>query len=72
MVTSIQISEDLREELQKRKLAETETYEEVIWDLLEDSRELSDETKKSVARARAEVKEGKTSPLADVKRALGL
>ena len=72
MVTSIQISEDLREELQKRKLAETETYEEVIWDLLEDSRELSDETKKSVARARAEVKEGKTYPLADVKRELGL
>ena len=71
-MTSIQVSEDLREELQKRKLTDKETYEEVIWDLLEDSLELSDATKKSVARARAEVKAGKTHTLAEVRKELGL
>ena len=72
MVTSIQISEDLREELQKRKLAEKETYEEIIWDLLEDSLELNDETRKGLVQARAEIKAGKTHTLAEVKRELGL
>ena len=72
MVTSIQISEDLRSELQKRKLTEKETYEGVIWDLLEDSLELSEETKKSVAKARSEIRAGKTRTLAEVKKELGL
>lgn len=46
MVTTIQISEKLQEKLKKRKLYDNESYEEVIWDLLEDSMELSEETKK--------------------------
>ncbi len=44
MATTIQVSTELAEELKKRKLYEKETYEEVIWDIIEDTLELSEET----------------------------
>jgi len=72
MATSIQISENLQKELVKRKLSDKETYEEVIWDLVEDSRELNEDTKKEIALARAEIKEGISHSLAEVKKELGL
>ena len=34
MATTIQISEELQEELNKKKFFDRETYEEVIWDLM--------------------------------------
>jgi uncharacterized membrane protein YqiK len=72
MVTSIQISADLQKELVKRKISANETYEEVIWDMVEDSQELSEQTKREIALARAEIKAGKSHTLAEVKRELGL
>ena len=72
MATSIQISEKLQKELVKRKFFDKETYEEVIWDLIEDTQELSEETKKELAEARAEIKAGKYHTLAEVKKELGL
>jgi len=72
MVTSIQISEKLQRELVKRKFFDKETYEEVIWGLVEDSQELSEQTKKEIAQARAEIKAGKSHTLAEVKKELGL
>ena len=71
MVTSIQISEDLQKVLVSRKLFEKETYEEVIWDLVEDVQEINEETKKELALARAEIKAGKSHTLAEVKKELG-
>ena len=72
MVTSIQISENLQAELIKRKFFDKETYEEVIWDLMEDSQELSEQTKREIAQARAEIKADKSHTLEDVKKELGL
>ncbi|MCZ7357467.1 MAG: hypothetical protein O8C66_07965 [Candidatus Methanoperedens sp.] len=72
MATSIQISEGLQKELIKRKISDKETYEEVIWNLVEDSQELGEETRKEIALARAEIKEGKFHSLAEVKKELGL
>ncbi|RLF45780.1 MAG: hypothetical protein DRN17_01850 [Thermoplasmata archaeon] len=72
MVTSIQISEKLQRELVKRKLFDKETYEDVIWDLIESVRELSEETKREIAEAREEIKEGRVHTLADVRKELGL
>ena len=72
MATTIQISEDLHRELAKRKFFERETFEEVIWDMLEDTRELSEQTKKDIAKAREEVKKGKVKKLSEVKSELGL
>ncbi len=72
MPTSIQISENLQKELVKRKFHNKETYEEVIWDMIEDSLELSDQTKKEIALARVEIEAGKSRTLAEVKKELGL
>jgi hypothetical protein len=72
MVTSIQVTKELLEELKLRKLHDSESYEEVIMDLLEDSKELSEETKADLAKARTEYKEGKVSSLAQVKKEMGL
>jgi predicted CopG family antitoxin len=72
MATTIQISEKLQKELLKRKMFGKETYEEVIWDLIEDSLELSDQTIKELAEARSEIKSGKSRGLADVKHEMGL
>ena len=72
MPTSIQIGKDLQKELVKRKFHSKETYEEVIWDMIEDSQELSDQAKKEIALARAEIEAGKSRTLAEVKKELGL
>lgn len=70
--STIQISRKLRKTLQGRKKSEKESYEEIIWDLLEDTMELSEETKKDIAESRAQVLEGKVKTLAEMKKELGL
>ncbi|MCH7515599.1 MAG: hypothetical protein IIB08_00470 [Bacteroidetes bacterium] len=72
MVTSIQVSEDLKKALSKRKFDDKDTYEEIIWDLLEDTMELSEQTKRDIEEARKEIAEGKGIPLSQVKKELGL
>jgi hypothetical protein len=68
MDTTIQISNRLKKELLKRKFFDKETYEEVIWDMIEDSQELSEQTKKEIAQSRAEYKAGKTHTLEKIKK----
>jgi hypothetical protein len=68
MDTTIQISNTLKKELLKRKFFNKETYEEVIWDLIEDNRELSEQTKKEIAQSRAEYKAGNTHSLEKIKK----
>ncbi len=70
--TTIQISQDLRQELNKKKLFFRETYEEVVWDIIEDTKELSDETKKEIKEARAQIERGEYSTLAEVKKRLDI
>mgnify|MGYP004000802589 CR=1 FL=1 len=72
MVTTIQISEDLQQELANRKRFAKETYEDVIWDLIEDTKELSEETKRNIKIAEQQIKEGKTVSLEEVKKKLRL
>lgn len=72
MVTTIQVSEALVEKLKERKLYDKESYEEVIWDLVEDTEELSEETKKRIKIAEKEIKEGKLVSLEHIKRNIGL
>mgnify|MGYP001559333233 CR=1 FL=1 len=72
MVTTIQISEELQKELSKRKLFDRETYEEIIWDLLEDTMELSEETKQDIEEARKEIREGKVISHDELKKKLGI
>ena len=72
MATTIQVSEELVNVLKKRKLSEKESYEEVIWDLLEDTEALSEETLQEIALARQQIKEGKVFTHEQVKKELGL
>ena len=72
MSITIQISEDLYKVLVKRKLYDKETYEEVIWDLIEDTMELSEETKREISLARKEIEKGEYLTLEEAKKELGL
>ena len=72
MATTIQISEKLQKELTKKKLFDKETYEEVIWDLIEDTMELSEETKRDIEKSRADIKAGRVHTLSEVKKKLGM
>ena len=47
-----------------------ESYEDIIWDLLEDRMEFSDETKRNIAQSEKEIKEGKVISFEEVKRKL--
>lgn len=68
----IRVSEELQKELSKRKLYDKDTYEEIIWDLLEDTMELSEETKRNIAEAEKDIKAGRVHTLEEVKRTLDL
>ena len=66
--TTIQISQDLAQELNRMKLFTRETYEEVIWNIIEDTKELSEQTKKDIAFARQEIAKGQFVTLGDLKK----
>ena len=70
--TTIQISRELQKKLEARKLSLNESYENVIEDLLEDTMELSEETKNEIGQSRKEYKEGKVHKWAHIKRELKL
>tara|TARA_Y100000310_G_C20665959_1_gene807489 strand:- start:849 stop:1067 length:219 start_codon:yes stop_codon:yes gene_type:complete len=72
METTIQISKNLLEKLRQMKIHEKESYEDLIWDLLEDRMEFSEETKRNLLQAEKEIKEDKTTSLEEIKKELGL
>ena len=72
MATTIQVSKELVANLRERKMYDDESYEKIIWDLLEDSDELSEETKRRIKVAEQELKEGKVKTHEQVKKELGL
>lgn len=72
MATTIQVSKNLLNELKTRKMHNKESYEDIIWDLLEDNMELSKETKKLIKQAEEEFKQGKVHTLEEVEKELGL
>lgn len=57
--TTIQLSKELKDTLEQMKLHPRETYEEVLDRILEDLRELGQETKKELERAKKEIAAGK-------------
>ena len=72
MVTTIQVSEQLMDTLKKSKQYDKESYEEVIWDLVEDTMEVNEETNKEIEQARTAIKSGKFYTHEQVKKKLGL
>ncbi|RMF55206.1 hypothetical protein D6745_02920 [Candidatus Woesearchaeota archaeon] len=72
MATTIQVSEKLVKALKNRKMYDKESYEDIIWDLIEDTMELSEETKKRIKLAEKDVKAGKVYSHEQIKKKLGL
>jgi len=57
--TTIQLSKEMKKTLEGLKLHPRETYEDVLERLLEDLRELNEQTKKEIDQAIREIKAGK-------------
>ncbi len=72
MATTISVSQELVSKLKERKMYDKESYEEVIWDALEDSMELPKETKKRIKLAEEDIKAGRIYSLENVKNELGI
>lgn len=70
MVTTIQISEDLLKKLQVMKMNAKESYEDTIWDIIEDRMELSEETKKNITESEADIKAGRVHKWEDIVKEL--
>jgi len=62
----------LLDALKNRKMYSKESYEDLIWDLIEDTMELSEETKKRIEQSRLEIERGETVSLSEVKKKLGI
>jgi hypothetical protein len=71
MVTTIQVSEELKELLESKKIYDKETYEEVIWDMHEDTLALSEETKKNIAISREQYERGEIVSFTEIKKRIG-
>jgi len=70
MTPNIKISNDLLNTLNRMKIYDEDTYEDIIWDLAESRMELSEEAKKNIAKAEQEIKAGKVHKLEDIKKQL--
>ncbi len=70
MATTIQISDALLKKLQTMKFSSKETYEDTIWDILEDRMELSEQTKKNIVEAEEDIRAGRVHKWEDVVKEL--
>lgn len=58
MATTIQISDQIKERLDKMKLFQRESYNEIVERMIEDNLELNEKTKKEIEEARKRVEAG--------------
>ncbi|OIO40700.1 hypothetical protein AUJ10_02550 [Candidatus Pacearchaeota archaeon CG1_02_31_27] len=72
MATTIQISGNIKTTLDKMKLFERETYNDIIERMIEDDLELNERTKKDIEEARKQVKAGKVVSHGEVEKRIGL
>ena len=68
MDTTIQISKELLEKLKLMKIHAKESYEDLIWDLIEDRMEFSEETKKNIKEYEKDIKEGRTDKFTNLEK----
>lgn len=68
METTIQVSRELLSKLAEMKMHEKESYESIVWDLIEDRLEFSEEAKNNIAISQKEIKAGKTISLNLIKQ----
>jgi len=68
MDTTIQISKELLGKLVLMKMHEKESYESIIWDLIEDRMEFSEQTKINIEKSEEDIRKGKTISLEEIKK----
>jgi len=72
MATTIQISDNTKQVLDKMKIFERETYNEVIENMIEDNLELNEQTKKELEEARERINNREFVTHEEVEKELGL
>ena len=72
MGTTIQISSELLQKLKGMKISDKESYENLIWDLVEDRLEFSKETKKNIEQSLMDIRQKSTISLEDMKKKIGI
>jgi predicted transcriptional regulator len=70
MATTIQVSDRVKQTLERMKLYERESYNDVIENLIEDYLELNEATKKQIEEARKRIKSGKFLTQEEIERRL--
>ena len=71
MSTTIQITEGVKKTLDKMKMFNRETYNDVLERMIEDELVLNDITKKEIGEAKKRIKSGKFLRHTDVEKKLG-
>jgi len=72
MATTIQISDKIKMILDRKKMIERETYNDVIGRMLEDEIEVNKQTKKEIEEAIIRIKSGKFLTQEEVEKKLGI
>ncbi len=72
MPTTIQISDSVKEFLDKMKCMERETYNDILELIIEDNLEINEKTKKEIGEARVRISKGKKISHQEVKKRLGI
>ena len=71
MYTTIKVSRSVKELLDSMKISRSESYEDVILDLIEDHLELNPEFRRSIEDAEREIERGETMDMAELLQELG-
>ena len=72
METTIKISSDVKNMLDKFKIHKRETYNDIIEVMIEDNLELNDKTKKEIEEARKRISKGEFYSQDEVERMFGI
>ena len=72
MGETIRISGELKKKLDEMKILKEDTYEDIMWGLVEDRMELNRETLDEIEKARKEIRKGNCHTLEEVKERLSI
>jgi hypothetical protein len=69
--TSIRVSKQILHLLKSMRTYPKESYDEIIWDLIEPHLEFNEKTKKSIEESRDQIKKGKYYTFDEIKKMHG-
>ncbi len=72
MPTTIQISNSIKETLERMKMFNRESYNDIIERMIEDNLEINEKTKKEIDEARKRIQTGKFITQEQIERDFGL